>query len=113
MITGNTWNFRDDLEKNGFQGTREKEGGQYIRYVRNVDITATEGEQQFLALSVEGQTLSDRTTVALTCVRTIRNRIDIFNKQALRVVVDPAPEDESEVAKFLNQLMGQPCWHFE
>jgi len=64
VITGNTWNFRDDLEKNGFQGTREKEGGQYIRYVRNVDITATEGEQQFLALSVEGQTLSDGTTVA-------------------------------------------------
>ena len=67
VITGNTWNFRDDLEKNGFQGTREKEGGQYIRYVRNVDITSTEGEQQFLALTVEGQKRICRNNCSLTC----------------------------------------------
>ena len=67
VITGNTWNFRDDLKKNGFQGTQEKEGGQYIRYVRNVDITTTEGEQQFLALTVEGQKRTCRNNCCLTC----------------------------------------------
>ena len=67
VITGNTWNFRDDLEKNGLQGTREKEGGQYIRYVRNVDITTTEGEQQSLALRVEGQKRICRNSCCPTC----------------------------------------------
>ena len=85
VIVGNTWNYRDSLEKNGIAGMRS-EGGSYIRYVKNVDITTIEGKQQLLSL------------------------VDIFNKQALRVVCDPSPE--GEVAKFVDELKEINCLHF-
>ena len=64
------------------------EGGSYIRFVKNVDITSVEGRQQILAL------------------------IDIFNRQAIRVVIDPEAEEDSDVAKFFEDLRDQPCLHF-
>ena len=89
VITGNTWNFRDDLEKNGVSGTRsQEEGGQYYRYIKGVDITNAGSKQQVMALT------------------------DIFNKQILRVVVDPDAEPDSEVAKFFDELRAIPCMHF-
>ena len=90
VITGNTWNYRDDLEKNGISGARGQQevGGQYYRFVKNVDVSSLEGRQQILAL------------------------IDIFNKQAIRVVVDPEPEEDSDVAKFVEDLREQSCLHF-
>lgn len=87
VITGNTWIYRDDLEKNGISGTRA-EGGQYIRFVKNVDISSVEGRQQILAL------------------------IDIFHKQAIRVEIDPEAEEESDAAKFFEDLKEQSCLHF-
>ncbi len=64
VITGNTWNYRDDLEKSGISGTRsQEEGGQYYRYLKGVDVTNAESKQPILALT------------------------DIFNKQCLRLKV--------------------------
>ena len=39
--------------------------------------------------------------------------VDILHKQGCRVVVDPAPESESPVATFLDQLRELDCLHFE
>ena len=88
VIVGNTWNYRDDLEKNGVPGCRPQDGGAYYRYMKQVDITDSVGKQQILCL------------------------VDIFNKQALRVVVDPAPEPEGAVAHFFDELRKLPCLHF-
>lgn len=87
VIVGNTWIYRDDLEKNGIAGTRS-EGGSYIRYVKNVDVASLEGKQQLLAL------------------------VDIFNKQALRIVVDPEAEEDSELQMFYHELKELTCLHF-
>ena len=38
VITGNTWNFRDNLERVGVAGSRA-EGGGYYRYIKTADIT--------------------------------------------------------------------------
>ena len=88
VIVGNTWNYRDDLEKNGVPGCRPQDGGAYYRYLKQVDITDSVGKQQILCL------------------------VDIFNKQALRVVVDPAPEPEGAVAHCFDELRKLPCLHF-
>jgi len=89
VITGNTWNFRDDLEKNGIAGARaSEEGGAYYRFLKNVDVSDAAGKQQILSLC------------------------DIFNKQALRVVVDPKPEADTPVAEFFDELRKMSCLHF-
>ena len=88
VIVGNTWNYRDDLEKNGAPGCRPQDGGACYRYLKQVDITDSVGKQQILCL------------------------VDIFNKQALRVVVDPAPEPEGAVAHLFDELRKLPCLHF-
>ena len=89
VITGNTWNFRDDLEKNGIAGARASdEGGAYYRYLKNVDVSDAAGRQQILSLC------------------------DIFNKQALRVVVDPRAQPGTSVAAFFDELHLLACLHF-
>ena len=89
VITGNTWNYRDDLEKSGIAGARASdEGAAYYRFLKNVDVADSAGQQQIMAL------------------------VDIFNRQALRVVVDPSPEEGSAVADFFDELRKQPCLHF-
>ena len=89
VITGNTWNFRDDLEKNGIAGARaSEEGGAYYRYLKNVDVSETAGKDQILSLC------------------------DIFHKQALRVVVDPKAEPDTAVSAFLDELRDISCLHF-
>ena len=88
VITGNTWNFRDDLEKNGIAGARASDaGGAYYRYLKNVDLSDAVGKQQILSLC------------------------DIF-KQALRVVVDPKPELDTPCAEFFDELRKLACLHF-
>ena len=69
IIQGNTWNYRDDLEKAGVQGQRPEGGGAYIRFMKNVDVSDAESKES------------------------IKNLVDLFNKQAIRVAVDPAPEE--------------------
>ena len=45
VITGNTWNFRDDLGRSGIQGARAgDEGGAYYRYLKNVDVSDNVGK---------------------------------------------------------------------
>ena len=39
--------------------------------------------------------------------------VDILHKQACRCVVDPAPEPESPVAVFLDELKSMVSLHFE
>ena len=71
MLTweGNTWNFRDDLEANGVSGARsEDDGKKYFRFLCDVDVTSSEQKDKVFGL------------------------IDIFHKQVMRVVVDPAAE---------------------
>ena len=89
MLTweGNTWNFRDDLEANGVSGARsEDDGKKYFRFLCDVDVTSSEQKDKVFGL------------------------IDIFQKQVMRVVVDPAAE--GDVAKFLEELRGYSCVHF-
>ena len=89
VITGNTWNFRDDLEKHGVAGARANDGqGAYYRFLKNVDISDDAGKQQIMSL------------------------VDIFNKQAMRVVIDPSPEEETPVAEFFDELRKLSCLHF-
>ena len=80
IITGNTWNYRarqpknmrtnektpnfmfriisghlgDDLEKAGVQGQRASEGGQYIRFMKGVDVSDPEQKQSILNLVEAG-----------------------------------------------------------
>ena len=88
LITGNTWLFRDALEKHGITGQREDD--RYIRFLKNVDCTNDEVKQQVLSLA------------------------DIFNKQNIRVVVEPTKaEPDSAVAAFLDEEMSaHPQFHF-
>ena len=88
LITGNTWLFREALEKHGVSGSREDE--RYIRYIKNVDCTNDDMKQQVLSLT------------------------DIFNKQNIRVVVEPtAAEPDSVVAAFLyEEMSAHPQFHF-
>ena len=77
------------LEKSGIAGARASdEGAAYYRFLKNVDVADSAGQQQIMAL------------------------VDIFNRQALRVVVDPSPEEGSAVADFFDELRKQPCLHF-
>ena len=78
-----------DRSRNGIAGARASEGGgAYYRFLKHVDVSDITGKQQILSLC------------------------DIFNKQALRVVVDPKPEDGTPVAEFLDDLRKLPCFHF-
>ena len=88
LITGNTWLFRDDLERHGVLGSRN--GERYVRFLQNVDCTNDEMKQQVLSL------------------------VDIFRKQNIRVVVAPTPaEAGSTVAAFLDDEMSAlPQFHF-
>ena len=88
LITGNTWMYRDDLERHGVSGSRD--GERYIRFLQNVDCTNDEMKQQVLSL------------------------VDIFRKQNIRVVVAPtAAEVGSTVAAFLDDEMSAlPQFHF-
>ena len=49
VITGNTWLYRDDLERHGIAGTRGG-GDAYFRYLKNIDVTNAEMTQQVLSL---------------------------------------------------------------
>ena len=48
VITGNSYNYRDDLEKAGFGGARD--GSMYYRYAKGIDVSTTDGKQQILSL---------------------------------------------------------------
>ena len=88
IIQGNTWNYRDDLEKAGVQGQRPEGGGAHIRFMKNVDVSDAESKES------------------------IKNLVDVFNKQAIRVAVDPAPEEDTPVSSFFAELREIPCLHF-
>ena len=72
--------------RHGVAGARA--GESYYRYLKNIDVTSTEMSQQVLSL------------------------VDIFKKQNIRVVCDPKPEEDSAVAKFLEELSDVPQLHF-
>ena len=44
--------------------------------------------------------------------QSILNLVDVFNRQVLRVVVDPLPEEGTPVADFLEELKQISCVHF-
>ena len=89
ITPGNTWIFREDLEKNGFGGARaENDSNSYYRFLKDVDVTAEASRNTILSL------------------------VDLFNKQLVRVCVDPPAEEESEVAAFLEELRQQPTMIF-
>ena len=89
ITPGNTWIFREDLEKNGFGGARaENDSNSYYRLLKDVDVTAEASRNTILSL------------------------VDLFNKQLVRVCVDPPAEEESEVAAFLEELRQQPTMIF-
>ena len=87
VITGNTWLYRDDLERHGIAGSRSGDG--YFRFLKNIDVTSTEMCQRVLSL------------------------VDIFHKQNVRVICDPKPGEGSAVGKFLHDLASDvPQFHF-
>ena len=57
-------------------------------FLKNIDVTDNDAKQQLLGI------------------------VDILHKQSCRVVVDPAPEPDSPVANFLDQLREFECLHF-
>ena len=63
-------------------------GDSYYRYLKDIDVASTEMSQQVLSL------------------------VDIFKKQNIRVVCDPKPEEDSAVAKFLEELSDVPQLNF-
>ena len=82
--------FRDDLERAGISGARNTDSGGYYRFLKHVDVTDPESKQQCLGV------------------------VDLLRRQACRVVVDPEPEAESAVAKFLDELREtMDCLHFD
>ena len=87
-MPGNTWNFGDDLERAGISGSRTENNG-YYRFLKNVDVTDRDGKQKVMSV------------------------VDILHKQACRVVVDPAPEPDTPVAIFLDELRAIDCLHFD
>jgi len=88
VLTGNTWNFRDDLEKAGVSGARNENGGYYL-FLKNIDVADADSKHM------------------------IWGNIDILHKQAARVVVDPEPEEGTLVADFLAELKEMPCLYFD
>ena len=74
------------VSRHGVAGSRS--GESYFRYLKNIDVTNTEMCQQVLSL------------------------VDIFKKQNIRVVCDPKPEEDSAVAKFIEDLSEIPQLHF-
>ena len=86
VITGNTWLFRDDLERHGVLGSRD--GARYCRFLKDIDCTDSDMKQQILSL------------------------VDIFRQQNVRVKVSPAAESSSAVAGFLDELSELPQFHF-
>ena len=79
---------QDDLERAGVSGARNENNG-YYRFLKDIDVTDPDGKQRILAI------------------------VDILHKQACRCVVDPAPEAESAVANFLDELRAMDSLHFE
>ncbi len=69
------------------QGQRA-EDGKYIRFMKSVDVSDPESKQSIL------------------------NLVDVFNRQVLRVAVDPMPEEGTPVANFLDELKQISCVHF-
>ena len=58
-------------------------------YLKNIDVGNADMKQQVLGL------------------------VDTFKKQCVRIVCDPAPEEGSEVASWLDELREEvPCFHF-
>ena len=86
VITGNTWVFRDELERHGVLGSRD--GARYCRFLKDIDCTDSDMKQQILSL------------------------VDILRQQNVRVQVSPAAEPGSEVAAFLDELNALPQFHF-
>ena len=75
--------------KNGFGGARaENDSNSYYRFLKDVDVTAEASRNTILSL------------------------VDLFNKQLVRVCVDPPAEEESEVSAFLEELRQQPTMIF-
>ena len=98
------------MERAGISGSRNESGGYYRQrtetkrggalslyhpscfpspgFLKNIDVTDNDAKQQLLGI------------------------VDILHKQSCRVVVDPAPEPDSPVANFLDQLREFECLHF-
>ena len=67
-----------------FGGARATDdSNSYYRYLKDQDVTAEASKNTILSL------------------------VDLFNKQLLRVVVDPPADEDSEVAGFLQELRDE------
>ena len=104
------------MEKAGVQGQRT-ETGQYIRFMKGASffLPASAGcckggtlyrdnKIKKLALDVDVSDAESR--------QAILNLLDVFNRQVIRVVCDPMPEDGTPVAAFLAELKQVSCVHF-
>ena len=51
LLSGNTWIFRDDLEKSGFGGARANDSNSYYRFLKDADVTAEASKNTILRLA--------------------------------------------------------------
>ena len=91
LLTGATWNFRSRLDAHGVAGATygADETRKYIRLMKSIDVS-DEAQQK-------------RVTDMVT---------DAFKNLAIKVIIDDAPEEESEVAEFVEKLREISSLHF-
>ena len=91
LLTGAIWNFRSRLDAHGVAGAYygADENRRYIRIMKSIDVS-DEAQQQ-------------RVTDMVT---------DVFKNLAIKVIIDDAPEEESEVAEFVEKLREISSLHF-
>ena len=94
LITGNTFKFRSRLDSHGVPSAYFAEDGdenrKHCRLMRNVDVSDAAQRQRILQLVGER----------------------VFKNLAMRVVLDSAPEQDTAVAAFVEQMREIPSLHF-
>ena len=91
LLTGTIWNFRSRLDAHGVAGAYygADETRKYIRLLKSIDVSE-EAQQK-------------RVTDMVT---------EVFKNLAIKVILDDAPEEESEVAEFVEKLHEISSLHF-
>lgn len=95
LVVGNTWNFRSRMDSHGvagayFSGNGSEENRKYVRILKSIDVSETAQQQRVLGM------FGDR----------------VFKHLAIRVVVDSALEEGTDVAAIVERLRNMPSLHF-
>ena len=91
LMMGNIWNFRSRLESHGVPGAYYggDEDRKYTRLMKSIDVSDEAQRQRVFDMTRH-----------------------VFKNLAIKVVLDSTPEDESEVAEFVDELRQITSLHF-